>query len=170
MALRSGPCFRCRHGGFHSSDDETGVSSPDEDYPDGYSHCQRLGCGRKMCHGNWVYTHCCKPCYTGRFLHDIDCDADFIRERIYHKSGRGPRDLRLLCFRKSLRLCIKKETNRFLQTCIRNWRLCIKKETPRFLRTCIRNWVLMQRIRVYLRAKWLLLARMAMTPPLLRMD
>ena len=49
-------------------------------------------------------------------------------------------------------------------------RLCIKEETPRFLQTCFRNWDLMKRIRVYLRAKWLLLARMAMTPPLLRMD
>ena len=146
----------------------------DDYYQVGYKWCQCDDCGRPNPHRCFTYTHCCWDCLiSDGTSHSMECDSARLRRKISRPAQRREKLMLLEITRPGeiqLRLCITEETPRFLQTCIRNWRLCTKKETPGFLRTCIRNWVLMKQLRVYLRAKWLLLARMAMTPPLLRMD
>ena len=132
---------RMGNDGFDSSD-ETGYSSDD-----GYMFCQRNGCGRSNPWGDPA--HCCTLCAcweNGKWqTHSIECDADYIRERILRKPwkpGRAGRDLMLLDIRErdaiSLRLCKKSEEGLLLKILFRTWvrRWQTSQSYAQYIRTC----------------------------------
>ena len=145
---------------------------------DGFRFCQRYGCGRSMCHGQFVYTHCCKGCLNDGCC-EFGCDVDYIRERIQKKypllagtrlsvvNIRGGRDDLLVLYRE-------REGKRRVGPIFRQWvqsvgtpeygdrsekawhRLLgdIARERMVLVEMSIRWWVMMWKQNVFIRSKW----------------
>ena len=159
----------------YSSDDEGWM--PVEPAADGYRWCEEDGCRRRMCHGHFVYTHCCKGCLNFRFC-GFDCDVAYIRARIRNKCARlgrtrlslvkiqGGRDLLLLYGEREKRRRVgpifrqwvqSVGTSRIQDVRERHWHKLLgdrDRERMVLVDMCMRSWVMMWKINLVRYSKW----------------
>ena len=159
----------------YSSDDEERM--PVDPEADGYRWCQEDGCGRRMCHGHFVCTHCRKGYEKFRFC-EFDCDVAYIRARIWKKCARlGGTRLSVVKIRGGRDLLLlygEREEKRRLGPIFRQWvqsvgtpeygdrsekawhRLLgdIARERMVLVEMSIRWWVMMWKQNVFVRSKW----------------